>query len=86
MNMLTYGDLFKHLAKKCDFRKRKSDGEITWNCDGNLTFTEEFCKDNFLDFGRVRAFLELHSGYCDCEVLFNVEEHVDPSMSIERLN
>lgn len=84
--MLTYHDLFRYLAEKCDFRKRRSDGEYTWNCDGKLTFTEQYCRDHFLDFESTKGYLELMGGWCDCEVLFNVEGHMDEEMSLPRLS
>ena len=74
MTDLKWDQLFSYLEAKCNFRivKRKT----TWNCDNKLTFTEEFCVANNLDFEKVKATLNTFGGFCDCEVLFNAEEHL----------
>jgi len=74
-----YQDLFKYLDKKCNFHEKKKGDphSLTWVCFNDLRFTEQFCKKNKLDFIRVKYILEFFGGFCDCEVLFNVdrEEH-----------
>jgi hypothetical protein len=82
---ITYDNLFKYLEEKCNFRKRKSDGEIIWNCDGQLTFTKQFCDDNKLNFKTVEDMVKKYGGYCDCEVLFNAVERIDEKIVIPRL-
>jgi len=77
----TYKDLFKYVERKCNFHyKRKNDPEsLTFTCHGDLRFTEAFCKRHKLDFQRVKHILEFFGGFCDCEILLNVdtEEHED---------
>lgn len=64
----------------CDFRKDDA-GEIRWNCAGGEV-PERHVKAGAIlesmgfDEAEVRAslrYFEEHGGYCDCEVLFNVE-------------
>jgi len=70
-----YQDLFKYIGKKCNFHHtRKNDpSSTTWTCHNDLRFTETWCKRNKMDFLRVKHILEFFGGYCDCEVLFNVD-------------
>lgn len=76
-----YQDLFKYLRRKCNFhyRKKNDPESTTWTCNGKLGFTETWCNRNKMDFIRVKHILEFFGGFCDCEVLFNVdiEEHDD---------
>jgi hypothetical protein len=43
-------------------------------CDRRLTFTERFLNQHTLPLSDVVLWLNKYGGYCDCEVLFNVEE------------
>ena len=44
-------------------------------CDHNLTMTKEFLKDKGIEnIDKVMEWLNNNGGYCDCEVLMNVEE------------
>lgn len=43
-------------------------------CSDNPTFTMEFLALNGIPSAPVLSFLSEHGGYCDCEVLSNVEE------------
>ena len=43
-------------------------------CDHSLVFTEHFLNKHHLPLQSVIPWLSEHGGYCDCEVLFNVEE------------
>lgn len=43
-------------------------------CNHDFSLTEEFFKDKDINITKVLEFLEENSGYCDCEVIFNVEE------------
>lgn len=70
--MIHWNELLLHLQRKVHFRKVK--GDTTWNCDGELTFTKEFCKKKGLDFNGVALVLANFGGFCDCEVLFNAAE------------
>jgi hypothetical protein len=42
-------------------------------CDRTLRFTREFIRAHDLNEGRIIAWLGSRGGYCDCEVLSNVE-------------
>src|SRR5262249_17391816 len=56
-------DLFDHL-----------DREGAVECDHTLRVTTTFLKRRGLDAERIIAWLREHGGYCDCEVLANVED------------
>ena len=44
-------------------------------CDHRLTMTTEFLKDKGIEnINQVAEWLNNNGGYCDCEVLMNVEE------------
>ena len=44
-------------------------------CDHSLTMTTEFLKDKGIEnIDKVGVWLNNNGGYCDCEVLMNVEE------------
>lgn len=55
-------DLFDHL-----------DSESPAKCDHSLRVTTAFLQQRGLDVERVIPWLREHGGYCDCEVLANVE-------------
>ncbi len=55
----------------CNFRREK--GELVWNCKRKLFFTRKWAKENGMDFKEVKKACEDNGGFCDCEVLFNVE-------------
>jgi hypothetical protein len=42
-------------------------------CDHTLRETIEFLKQRNLDVERIVPWLQKHGGYCDCEVIYNVE-------------
>ena len=49
-------------------------------CDDTLKFTDIFLNDNYVnDASKVKLWLQEHGGYCDCEVLANVEEQFGSS-------
>ena len=75
VNRINASDLFDYVAKKCNFHEDKKK-EMRWTCHKDLRFTRQFCKENKLDFEKVRKLLEHSGGYCDCEVLFNSSEKV----------
>jgi len=56
-------DLFDHLNQ-----------ESGSGCDHTLRLTTEFLQKRGLDVGRIVPWLHEHGGYCDCEVLANVED------------
>lgn len=43
-------------------------------CDHSLQETIQFLRQRNLDVDRIVSWLNSHGGYCDCEVIFNVEE------------
>ena len=59
----TLGELFDHL-----------DGALSQGCDHSLRLTTAFLESKKLDVQRVVPWLREHGGYCDCEVLGNVED------------
>ncbi len=67
-----YKDLFKYIDRKCNFHEDKK-GKTTWTCHGDLRFAEAWCKRNKMDFLRVKHILNFFGGFCDCEILFNVD-------------
>jgi hypothetical protein len=56
-------DLFDHL-----------DREGAPQCDHTLRETIEFLKKRGLDVERIVPWLREYGGYCDCEVIFNVDD------------
>lgn len=46
-------------------------------CDHTRRLTETWLRNRGHDVGRVFAWLDTQGGYCDCEILANVEEGVD---------
>lgn len=44
-------------------------------CDHSRRLTQTFLEDRRLAIEPVFAWLDEHGGYCDCEVLANVEQH-----------
>ena len=93
MDIATLKRAIEKLEKKVDFRCKKytdrgcdscSENEtckceqITWNCDGTLTLFEESLKEcEVIDTTPYIAYSQKHGGYCDCEVIFNVKEHIE---------
>ncbi|AKD53861.1 DUF2695 domain-containing protein [Spirosoma radiotolerans] len=57
-------DLFVHL----DSSLQEED------CDDSLTLTEAFLLERHLPVDQTKAWLAQYGGYCDCEVLANVED------------
>ncbi len=50
------------------------DGGLSQGCDHSLRLTTTFLEHKNLDVQRVVPWLREHGGYCDCEVLANVED------------
>ena len=49
-----------------------------YDCDDSLKFTHDFLKENKFDnLEEIENWLNENGGYCDCEVLNNVEEMFD---------
>jgi len=62
-------ELFQQLF---DFLDEKLVDETV--CSHNLLLSAEFLSSENVMAEPVLSFLEEHGGYCDCEVLYNVEE------------
>lgn len=50
-------------------------------CDHTRRITEAWLEEHGHDVPTVCAWLDSHGGYCDCEVLANVEEVVEEALS-----
>lgn len=61
-------DLFHHLFDSLNEQLGADE------CDHSLRLTEEFLADTDVDAEAVIEWLAEQGGYCDCEVLANVEE------------
>jgi hypothetical protein len=49
-----------------------------YDCDDSLKLTEEFMQENKIEnLGKIESWLKENGGFCDCEVLNNVEEMFD---------
>jgi hypothetical protein len=44
------------------------------DCDHSLRYTLEYARANAVDESSLAAWVQRHSAYCDCEVLYNVED------------
>jgi len=51
------------------------DGALIEGCDHTLRFTETYLRSQGLFEVTIFPWLKEYGGYCDCEVLANVEEH-----------
>lgn len=49
-------------------------------CDRTLRMTRAWLEQQGLDVQAVVTWLEDNGGYCDCEVLANVEQHVEDAL------
>jgi hypothetical protein len=58
-------ELFAHL-----------DGDGGADCDPTLRVTTDFLLKRGFDVERILSWLREHGGYCDCEVLANVEDEL----------
>ncbi len=66
MQLTLFQELFDYLDK-----------ELATNCDDTLRLTEQFAKENNVQFELLKTWLGEQGGYCDCEVLANVEEQFE---------
>jgi len=51
-------------------------------CDHSRRLTHEWLASRSHDIERVFAWLDTQGGYCDCEILANVEERVDEATKV----
>jgi hypothetical protein len=49
----------------------------TVGCDDKLRLTKQFANEQQISFEILEEWLGEHGGYCDCEVLANVEEQFE---------
>ncbi len=49
-------------------------------CDNTLKYVQEFIAKNCLDAMAIVSWLNRHGGFCDCEVLANVEDVVEDAV------
>ena len=58
----------------CNFRQER--GQFVFDCDGEPSRlkTTALLLDYDVDVAASLAYFEEHGGYCDCEVVFNVEQ------------
>ncbi|MED9904164.1 MAG: DUF2695 domain-containing protein [Lachnospiraceae bacterium] len=62
MSIENFTDLFDYLDENMD------------KCDDELSLTRQFLMENNLPINEVIEWLETNGGYCDCEVLANIED------------
>ncbi len=64
ISLLDLGDLFDHLDARLSVE----------GCNHTLEETEAFLNSRDLDSPRIMSWLKASNGFCDCEVLANIEE------------
>ena len=68
----------------CDFREQ-ADGDVTWNCSAHTRDQAAAILRNMgasdSDLLATLDYFDEHGGYCDCEILLNVDAplHADES-------
>ncbi len=75
MKIISFGDLYDFIEKNIDKAMKHNSFELV----------EEFCKDNDLDFGKLKPVLEYFGGFEDIEVLNNVSESIKYIATISHL-
>jgi len=53
---------------------REVEGQHTWQCDHTLSKARAILADMGVDVDGSVAYFEDHGGFCDCEVLLNVDD------------
>lgn len=64
----------------CDFKEDEK-GKVTWKCKGGKDRSKAFeilrkMEISEKDIAVFISLCETYGGYCDCEILFNAEEHI----------
>jgi hypothetical protein len=86
---LRWGEFTDALSKAMDWKV--TDGEPTWLCDGDggwrsparlRPYVHRYAKKVMAEMGGIDIpasleFFKAHGGYCDCEILFNVDRYTD---------
>lgn len=44
------------------------------DCNHDYSITNDFLKSKGINNGKIFDWFQEHGGYCDCEILFNIEE------------
>jgi hypothetical protein len=61
----------------CNFKEKKPGDakSVTWKCSSSTArpLAKAILEDMGMDVKKSLSFFEKHGGYCDCEILFNVE-------------
>ena len=72
-----WGKFVELLEAKVNFRKDYK-GVTEWNCKNDFTFTEKILKEKFPKYNLLETldYFEKNGGYCDCEILLNIEEGI----------
>ncbi len=65
MSVEFFSELFDRLREK----------SVIQSCNNTLELTLEFLEHKGVSTGNVIEWLKNHGGYCDCEVLMNVEDN-----------
>lgn len=61
------------VAGQADLGRAVEQGVAAHGCDNTLRAAQAWAEARGFDWRSLRAALESHHGYCDCEVLLNVE-------------
>lgn len=72
-------------AEGCDFKEDKN-GKLTWQCKGgeDKTFAINILNTMpEIDVDKSLEYFEEHGGYCDCEIIINVENSAEPPKIIK---
>ncbi len=85
INMLTRKQLDEFFFRLegeegCDFKKDEN-GKVIWRCKGGKDKSKAFeiLRKMEISEKEIAGFISLceqYGGYCDCEILFNAEEHL----------
>ena len=56
------------------------DPKITPACDHTFRFSNAWCVQNAVDMQAMGQWLRDHGGFCDCEVIFNVDGRLEEAL------
>jgi len=66
-----------------EFFQKIKEGESANGCDCTLKIVEQIVAENQLPLEKVVEFCKRHGGYCDCEVLYNMDPEEHPYIKEE---
>ena len=55
--------------------------DLSSSCDHSLRFAKEWCERNNLDDSVILEWLRENGGFCDCEILWNVDERLEEALA-----